>query len=191
MNSLNFEPQCKMPSVDFALLLSANSAARDWRFKQHFYLLKNVLLERYGDVYGYDVQAIEHKCYRCHGNGCMYCVGGIYDKKVYYLQRYIVNEHCFHRPVVQPFLTGPQIGIIKGYVQHEQPKYDVTLSYLLLLYKYSNAQFLSLLDYMSKRWDRQQWQRWGECSKASAGAAHPIVDTVIRFYGLEVDDLPF
>ena len=127
--------------------IACNSAPKDWPYKQAFYkLVKEEILHEFGYMAGYDLQVIDHACRRCH-NGitsrsrrCMDCDGqGIYSKSKFVLERWILGDLLFHKPINNAFI--PEYGlfnnVIHGIINHKHDmQAPVNDLYELLMFIY-------------------------------------------------------
>lgn len=106
------------------LLRIANAHPRITQ-RHDFYELKDALLSRFGEQMAHwDLQHIVKPCWGPGQEGCLKehcrrCMGtGIYEQKWVRLNRWIVGNNVFHRPV-ETFYRNPMMApTIKGYVRH-------------------------------------------------------------------------
>lgn len=122
-----------IPASDFSLFIGLNSNM--FEQKRTFYILKDAILNEFGQIDGYDLQHIKKKCWNCDGDGifkrygwfdgkwvivdrerCRSCIKGVYAEYTVPLQRYILNGGIFHKPVTTA--TGEYKGKIEGLVRH-------------------------------------------------------------------------
>jgi len=123
----------------FTLLLGyvlhlANAAPPSFG-KDDFYALKDRLLRRFGEqCVGHDWQHITKKCWTCYGDGCHRCGDGIYDEFWTQLERWVLGDERFHRPV-QRFARDPGRPVtIDGYVRHANVDHRTAAEARLWLY---------------------------------------------------------
>lgn len=207
-----FEPEITIPHSDLRLLVACNNAPSNWLYKKAFYQLKNVILEKYAEANGHDLQVIKVKCHSCDGTGwyysnteCHNCYKGLYDTVHIALKRYILNGLLFYKPMGKVHRETGKLYIhgtymtfgepltftqtIQGLVTHDIPDTDWNYAYVCLLYKYSRVEYTTYLRQFSKSLNSYDRKRWGECAKNSSN----IFECFAIWYGLTpvVDDLTF
>lgn len=138
------------------LLHHANRVSKDPRF----YAIKAILLSRFGQPVGLDLQRIEGKvCYTCNGTGythyfadeekdyCFDCGASGYFKKAFWslLVRVKFGVFTFHTPIKKVFDEKEAVKLrvltsnsIQGYIEHTASKNGpICLSILFLLFDFS------------------------------------------------------
>lgn len=116
-----------------------------------FYLIKDKLLNKYGQYICNDIQFIRGKiCYSCGGTGCVdngdvydadccwNCNGtGWYKRPVWNILKKIrFGKYTFHKPYQKLYKKPITIPNIKGYIQHNRSKYSgFAITVLFLLYE--------------------------------------------------------
>jgi hypothetical protein len=132
------------------LLHHANRLGRN----EHFYKIKNKILNRFGTFITYDVQFIEgKKCHSCHGTGvhhyyddegeiydtdfCWRCHNGWYKRPTWNILKLVsFGKYKFHQPY-QTVYGRPDnnIPVFEGYICHNTSKYSrFALNILFLIY---------------------------------------------------------
>lgn len=157
----------------FNYFIACNRASKSWTYKQDFYTLKNLILDKHGRFDGYDLQIIEKRCWSCNGTGeycnyysyqssngkeeCWKCDGtGVYEKKAIALMRYVLNDQLFHRPfgAVKPgqaYFTYQELKVqyhntIKGIIEHVPvPDIDLQLAFVQLLAAYHPQRLVEMV----------------------------------------------
>lgn len=117
---------------------------------ENFYKVKDIILKKYGEHVGYDIQFIEgSKCWSCNGTGvymrhyygewhgetCYRCYGGWYKRPTWnILQRLKFGKYTFHIPYKRVY-ERPEIEttIIEGYIDHAYTKYGAVAVFILCL----------------------------------------------------------
>lgn len=114
-----------LPVEDLEALRLANAGA--YCHKREFYQVKDHLLEQYGVPDGYDLQIIEDPCYNCNGTGCWRCDKGVWARRTFYLLRFRIGSHVFHKPErFLPPAYGRQKDLretVKGRIRHSEVDY--------------------------------------------------------------------
>lgn len=176
--TIEFNYKLDIPEYHFKMFLACNSAD-NWTYKHSFYKIKNLILSAYGHENNYDLQTITKTCYTCDGTGkyvchwkpvetCWSCGGsGKYSTKRVLLQRYILNNALFHKPIgelvlgdtlrtviswdehgttaeYKPF-AGKIINQIQGIITHTPTNVDETYAYFFLLFHYDYKNFYHTL----------------------------------------------
>lgn len=155
----------KTGDLKIAEQLHRGNAKPPFWFREAFYLAKEQLCRRLGQLVDHDIQEIRHGCYACEGSGhlspdwgktpswlrwpkgkpkgpsCPKCNGsGVYAVRRYYLERWRLGPYVFHRPVpatAYRHLIEPPT--IVGRIQHE-PYPDSDLCALRIAYMYARAE---------------------------------------------------
>lgn len=155
----------KTGDLKIAEQLHRGNAQPPFWFREAFYLAKEQLCRRLGQLVDHDIQEIRHVCYACDGSGhlepgvgltpswlrwpkgkpkgpsCPKCGGsGIYACRRYYLERWRLGPYVFHRPVAAAayrHLLEP--ATIIGRIQHE-PYPDSGLCALRIAYMYAREE---------------------------------------------------
>ena len=114
------EQQLDIPKPHFDYFVACNSIGY-----KSFYLLKDKILKVFGHENDYDIQHLKKKCYSCNGTGfyhqnirCYKCNNGVYEEYDVILQRYILNNSCFHIPLGR--LEGNRLKIWDGYYNNDE-----------------------------------------------------------------------
>lgn len=169
------ESTLDIPTQDFTAFIACNAKGGSG-----FYKLKDKILHVFGKENDYDLQHITKKCHTCNGSGwyykdtrCNRCSNGVYEAYDVVLQRFLLNNSCFHIPVgrlegnrlkiwdgyypsddeweqypcskwrYEPF-TGIIKNAIQGLIKHTVPNsLNTNWAYWYLLYKYDHAEWLS------------------------------------------------
>lgn len=123
-----------------APILGAANAAPPGLDRERFYAIKGHILRTYGRPDGFDVQQIEHECWRCGGSGnepyswdnndwlnpCLKCDGtGVYERIYIRLDRWRLGKRAFYIPAGRlSYAEASQPGQrqINGRVTHRQPR---------------------------------------------------------------------
>jgi hypothetical protein len=136
-----------IPAEHVELMRKAN--AGDYPEKDlYFYPFKDRLLRQHGRTDGWDRQIITKICNRCGGKGywtqcsicgyggscdycwhvaprerrtCDRCEDGIYSRRIYYLERFILGDTVFHIPARIPENDPPVplfVSTIEGRIAH-------------------------------------------------------------------------
>lgn len=176
-----FEQNLDIPKSHFHAFMVCNSAASNWSHKQAFYDLKNEMLDTFGHKAEFDLQIIKQRCHSCNGTGvfkchwklrelCWSCNGsGTYRTKKVVLQRFILNNNVFHKPIGEYFtntvgvfngwdewgrailkncpFSGTFINKIDGLIKHEPMDANPTFSFYYLLWNYNRAFFYKRISY--------------------------------------------
>lgn len=161
----------------FAFLL--HHANRDYK-SEKFYAIKNMMLKKYGEYVGDDVQFIEgKKCYTCGGTGvytgyywssgeawhdsCNRCCGGWYKLPQWnILHRIKFGPYIFHQPFKRVYTEPDTIIInkIDGYVSHTSTRYSrISRHILFLIYEsgYLNRYYRELNSWYCSWWMPRNW----------------------------------
>jgi hypothetical protein len=170
--------------------------------KQDFYFnLKPIILDKYAEFAGYDLQVINKPCHSCDGTGvykkygydyetkrsyiyereqCWSCNGtGIYMVKKISLKRYLLNGVIYHIPCYE-IRPEPHKNEIKGYVAHDPiDSNEAYRAYLILLWQYNRNWFYS-------RMKQTVDERTGEIKRQ----LQDFLQSIIRKENLN-DELPF
>lgn len=150
-----FPEQLDIPEAHMKAFIVCNSSPT-----QTFYLLKDKILTKYGHRNDYDLQIIEQTCWTCGGTGkfkcdwkltepCWSCHGdGIYMKKQILLERWILNDKLFHKPLGH-FFNIPVDKVIKnkiyGYIRHTPIKDNPQYCLYYLMWHYDRDMFFKYL----------------------------------------------
>lgn len=122
------EPNLDIPSNHFTCFVACNSKPT-----RSFYRLKDKILKVFGKENDYDLQHIVKKCHTCNGTGyycqntrCRRCSNGVYEAYDVVLQRYLLNDSCFHIPIGR--LDGNKLKIWDGYLDCDDEWGDYYIS---------------------------------------------------------------
>jgi hypothetical protein len=145
------------------LLHLANAAPPygDWR-REHFYAMKQRILERFGRRDGEDIQFITKPCWGDRRRGyrgvctrdqeCRCGGSGVYDFYWVRLERWRMGDHIFHRPV-ERLRSSPGKVTIEGIIRHQVPdRWQAHEAHLLLSLIFDRRLFVSMLDYICHDW---------------------------------------
>lgn len=196
-----FEPEVTLPVSDKVLFDVCNNAEKFWIHKQPFFIFKSKILEKFATKSGIAKQFIDVKCNTCGGSGrysnwgknedCKSCMHGLYQRREYYLQEYVMNGSVYYVPVA--YMGGmPSVSkYIKGHIIHEPIEgIPPNLAYAALLYKYDKPKLGEFIFWFGGRLGPTDWKRWGEISQGKAN----FIEALAAWYGVHLqttDDLPF
>lgn len=147
-------------------------ANREYK-SEKFYAIKNMLLKKYGNHIGYDVQYIEgKKCYSCGATGyyshwrglveCFKCDGtGFYKLPVYNILEVVqFGKYRFHQPYKRAY-AKPELPVtINDYISHTSTKYGkISRHILFLIYEsgYLKRYYRELNSWYCSWWMPKNW----------------------------------
>lgn len=196
--SVLFEPEITFPPSDKFLFDVCNSAPNHWNYKQSFYHLKQVILSKYAVQVGIARQIIDVKCSSCNGTGvfqrgvsCMRCDRGIYQRRTYFLRKYVMNGKGYYVPICYEASLGGITEEIKGYIVHDPIEgVHPNFAYAALMYKYDSQVFHMFIIQFQNKLSKYDWKKWGEISQGKAN----FIEALAAWYEVNLqtqDDLPF
>jgi hypothetical protein len=161
-----FPDKKQMNGFLFKCFVMANGSDYWYEMKEEFYKVKNKVLKRKAIYCGLQMQRVPVRCNSCDGTGrwhywyydggewCFRCRGtGIFQVRLYYLMKYILNGKVFHIPVGRWYM--PQFGdlctqeVISGRIKHRDYKKAGYYGALILMAVYCPSRFIK---YKRKRW---------------------------------------
>lgn len=147
------KPEKKVPNWIASLFHNANAGNYDLKQTYFYSLFKQWFLEKYANKSNIVEQTIKKKCWTCdngtyisyHADGSVYstdycwdCNGtGIHATRIYYLQKYILNNKIYHIPI-DNVENIKYAEIISGKIEHtyiEPKKAQNSALILFLLYR--------------------------------------------------------
>lgn len=147
-----------------------------------FYAIKTRILKKYGTHRCYDVQFIEgKKCYSCTGTGmhskydvylhkwyeeeCWNCHSGWFKRPVWnILSKVEFGKYTFHQPYQRSYSKpANDIGIIDGYIEHNESKYSDFAAFILFqIYDFNGywrRYYQSIYGFRVMWWLPRNWLR--------------------------------